>query len=39
MLLGTVLKTIPNADRAPDGIALVWSIVRVPFTLEGRRVQ
>ncbi len=39
MLLGTVLKTIPHADRAPDGIALVWSIMGVPFTLEAKRTQ
>ncbi len=39
MLLGTVLKTIPHADRAPDGIALVWSIMGVPFVLEQKRVQ
>jgi len=39
MLAGNVLKNIPHADRAPDGIALVWSIMGVPFTFEAKRVQ
>ena len=39
MLLGTVLKVIPHAERAPDGVALVWSIMGVPFALEAKQVQ
>lgn len=39
MLFGTALKTIPHAERAPDGIALVWTRLGVPFTLEAKRVQ
>jgi hypothetical protein len=29
----------PHADRAPDGVALVWSYMGVPFALETKRVQ
>lgn len=39
MQLGNVLSKIPNAERAPEGIASVWSLMRVPFTLEAKRVQ
>jgi hypothetical protein len=39
MMAGAVLKAIPNADRAPDGIAMVWSLMRVPFSLEPKQVQ
>jgi hypothetical protein len=39
MLLGTVLKAVPHAHRAPDGIALVWSLMGVPFGLDVKRVQ
>ena len=37
MLLGVALRTIPNADRAPAGVAHVWSLLGVPFSLEQRQ--
>jgi hypothetical protein len=39
MPLGNVLKAIPHADRAPDGIAPEWSIQGVLFTLETKRLR
>lgn len=39
MQLGTVLKVMQNAERAPDGVAAVWALMSVPFTLEAKRVQ
>ena len=39
MLSGAMLKVIPNADRAPDGVALVWQVMGVPFSLEPKRTQ
>ena len=38
MLAGAVLKTVSHAERAPDGIAQVWSIMDVPFSLEAKRL-
>jgi len=39
MMLGATLKTIPHAERAPNGIAQVWAHMGVPFVLETQRVQ
>jgi hypothetical protein len=39
MMLGALLRTIPNADRAPDGFAQLLSFMRVPFSIEPKRVQ
>jgi hypothetical protein len=39
-LLGVMLLSIPNAaERAPDAFAQVWSVMKVPFVLEGRAVH
>jgi len=37
--LGEVLCTIAHAERAPVGIAQVWSLLRVPFSLEAKRTN
>lgn len=39
MMLGVALKAIPNAHRAPDGVALVWAAMGVPFVLEAKRTN
>jgi hypothetical protein len=39
MLAGNVLLNIPHADRVPDGVAQLWSLMRVAFSLEPKRVQ
>jgi hypothetical protein len=39
MLLGAVLMVIPHAERAPDGVALVWSLMSVEFTLDAELVH
>ena len=37
--LGEVQCTIAHAERAPAGIAQVWSLLCVPFSLEPKRTN
>ncbi|MBV8914310.1 MAG: hypothetical protein JOZ05_14865 [Acetobacteraceae bacterium] len=37
MIAGSVLKTGPEAERAPDAVAQLWAVMGIPFTIEPRR--